>query len=153
MYSFGAMNAAGHRREMAQGTKKGKKIQGRLDRHKQFKRGERNRASTNIPRQHEYRGPLSPSLQADVTKHPLPHRCQAPAPPACFQPPALPDPKGWPRRFRRVRAASDAWGGGGRLRPFAIVALGGHAHEPARQRRLCLHREQRNSRLVVAPLT
>ena len=24
MYSFGAMNAAGHRREMAQGTKKGK---------------------------------------------------------------------------------------------------------------------------------
>ena len=72
MYSFGAMNAAGHRREMAQGTKKGKKIQGRLDRHKQFKRGERNRASTNIPRQHEYRGPLSPSLQADVTKHPTP---------------------------------------------------------------------------------
>ena len=82
MYSFGAMNAAGHRREMAQGTKKGKKIQGRLDRHKQFKRGERNRASTNIPRQHEYRGPLSPSLQAAVPRHhPARRFMGAPVPP------------------------------------------------------------------------
>ena len=40
MYSFGAMNAAAHRRDLTQGTKKGKKIQGRLDRHKPFKRGE-----------------------------------------------------------------------------------------------------------------